>query len=145
MEIKDIRQSLIKHYESTSEIERFINKLFVERNCAIGLQRNAEHERNQLREELKSAYTEIELLKENCKNLDLFKRNVDYSKMTLNGYSLADIEELKASQPIKCFECTHFHKRKPINLCSVLGLTCRENDYCSFAKRKEKIEIDNEV
>lgn len=68
MEIKDIKQLLVKHYESTSEIERFINKLFIERNCAIGLQKNAEHERNQLREELKSAYLEIEQLQETCKN-----------------------------------------------------------------------------
>lgn len=70
-------------------------------------------------------------------NLDIVARNIDYSKMTLNGYTVEELEQLKAQQPVKCEECVNrLICFKSINGRDIFGRWTGIITFCSHGKRK---------
>ena len=56
--------------------------------------------------------------------------------------ALAYAPTIDAVEVVRCKDCKHAYKRKPINkttvLCELFGAGMKDNDFCSYGERSEE-------
>lgn len=56
--------------------------------------------------------------------------------------SVDDAPTIDAVEVVRCKDCKHAYKRKPINktavLCELFGAGMKDNDFCSYGERSEE-------